>query len=29
MIEKLLGSSENLLGFRLWGKLTEADYRTS
>ena len=27
MIEKLPGSSENLLGFRLWGKLTEADYQ--
>jgi hypothetical protein len=27
MIEKLPGSSGNVLGFRLWGKLTEADYR--
>jgi hypothetical protein len=27
MIEKLPGSSGNILGFRIWGKLTEADYR--
>jgi hypothetical protein len=27
MIEKLPGSSGNVLGFRLWGTLTEADYR--
>jgi hypothetical protein len=27
MIGKLPGSSGNILGFRLWGKLTEADYR--
>jgi len=27
MIEKLQGSSENILGFRIWGKLTEASYR--
>ena len=27
MIEKLQGSSENILGFRIWGKLAEADYR--
>jgi hypothetical protein len=27
MIEKLPGSAGNILGFRLWGKLTESDYR--
>ena len=26
MIEKLPESSGNILGFRIWGKLTEADY---
>jgi hypothetical protein len=27
MIEKLPESSGNILGFRIWGKLTESDYR--